>query len=200
MGNWSGHYFSLMARHSILLFLSFALASPVSAQDLNEVGEPQPGTRVRISFPESSPERSTPRISQLVGTVADWSQDAVLVEASGTEQRIPLDQIEKVEISLGESSNIGTGAWVGALAGLAIGIGAGVACASGEDCAAGTSDAAVILGAGFAIAALGTGIGAGIGAAVKTERWEEFNRSPPAEASVGLGRDGSLTLAFSLRF
>ena len=185
-------------RHAFLIFLCLTTStSPLQAQDPSEAEGPRPGQRVRISYVERPAEAA--QVSVVTGAVVDWDETAILVDADGTQLQVRQDQIEKVEISLGERSKIGTGAWIGALTGLAVGVGVGVACASGQDCAAGTADGTVVLGAGLAIAALGTGIGAGIGATSKTERWEEVEREKPAEVGLSVGGDGSLRLILSFR-
>lgn len=185
---------------ALLLILTPVYGSASYAQETYPL-EPEPGTRVRVSLLDrDAVERSTQTVSTLTGTISSWSDDSFVLETEGTERQIRRDRIAKLEVSLGEKSNAGKGAWIGALGGLAIGLAAGLACTADGNCAAATEDAVVLLGSSLVIGLVGTGLGGGIGAAIKSERWQEYaDKSPSSLETVSLGRSGRFQLAFSLR-
>lgn len=130
-----------------------------------------PGDRVRISTLGTAPP--------LVCTVLALKADTLVLDArDGVETlEVPLALVKKVEVSRGKKSNIGPGAIAGGLTGAVF----GAICASGPGgYSCGGSDAKVVA---LAITAAGTGIGALIGAASKTDRWEEV---PLTDIRVGL--------------
>lgn len=168
-----------------MLLVSF---TSLAAADTTFVQE---GDRVRLHAPRV-------RSGQLVGEVAELDRDTLVLssEGSGSTIAIPTSELERIAVSQGRKSR--------AILGLAIGAGVGAASAVGfsiwfcnaddDGCTSGQ-----VAGGAVALTAIGAGLGAGIGALIKTERWRDA--SIPGRPSVGLGfgRDGSARLAFTLR-
>jgi hypothetical protein len=126
----------------------------------------EPGVQVRVEVPERPP-------GQFRGEVVAIEADTLTLRYVGSSDivdPIPLAYVTRVEVRRGTKGNAGTGALAGGLLGIALGV---VAVAS-EDSSSGWYE-----GAGWDIAAVGTmgllgaGLGALIGAAARTEVWQE---------------------------
>jgi hypothetical protein len=183
--------------------LLLACATALSASDTTFVSK---GARVRVKFEQETPVADPSgaisyRLETVwrVGTATNLDSDTLLFlpEEAQTAVGIPSSKIESIEVSQGKKGS--------ALLGLAVGAGVGVGLAlavcsydewtgcnwSGND----NTGAVTALSA-----ALFGGLGAGVGALIKTEGWQEaeFPSLPPVAFNVG--NDGSVRLALSLTF
>ncbi len=166
----------------LLLLVSWAVAlglpGVLRAQDpaggaVSPAGATAPvGSRVRVTT-------SAEPASELVGAVEAWGPASVTVREESAEPlatQVPLSDVARLEMSRGSQGHAGTGAWIGGGIGLAAGVALAIFAAGADDDGldnlGGTSG--VILGVG-ATTALGAGVGALIGSAVRTERWEEIS-------------------------
>ncbi len=170
--------------------LLLAISAPLHANDTTFV---KLGARVRLEAPQSSDSR-------LVGEVSGLPSDALVIlpEDGGSVLTIPWSEIEEIEVYEGRRSNWLLGGAVGFVVFGAAGavIGAEVLYQL-DPGAPSQSEAAAIAGAIGAVA--GFGIGAGIGSLFKTERWTEAQLPELPPVALGIGKDGSVRLAFSLR-
>jgi len=180
--------------------LLLACASALSAQDTTFVHQ---GARVRVTF-EARTEVADHSGSiwyslepvRLVGSATMLKSDTLvfLPEDAESPLSIPRSRIETIEVSHGKKSNIGKGAWIGAVGGVVAGavFGALVECGDwsrGQCVLAGV----IIFAPGGAI------LGTGIGALLPSERWIEAEIPAPAPVALNVGKDGSVRLAFSVR-
>ncbi len=184
---WSISRYLTGAAGSAALLLSGVTSLP--AADTTFV---QTGDRVRLEASRISPGR-------LVGEVAELSGDTLVLlsEGSSSTIEIPASDLEQIEVSRGKKSNVILGLLIGAGVGAASAAGLAIWFCNADDdgCTSGQ-----VAGAGLTVTAIVAGLGAGIGALIKTERWKDaaMPASPPA-VGLGLGQDGSVRLAFSLR-
>jgi hypothetical protein len=150
------------------------------------------GDRVRL-------EASRFGEGRLVGRVTDLGADTILVlgEGVGSTLAIPTSAVERIAVSEGKKGNTVLGLIVGAGVGAAAATGLAIwICNSDDD---GCTSGQVVSG-GLAVLSVTAGLGAGIGALIRTERWTEaFLPSAPPRVGLGFGGDGSVRLAFSLR-
>ncbi len=181
----------------LLTVVSLVPSATLSAQ----VPPPlEPGQRVRVTARDSIGQ---PR-GRLVGMVVTVTAENIVVEQRGDQLTIPREVVTRLEVSRGRKSNVGKGAAFGFLGGAGLGalLGAvvGASAQRGDFCQRDSGCAgeyALIGGAAFGV--LGAGIGAIVGAASKTDRWEEV---PLDRLSVGFApqRDGRFALGLSVRF
>ncbi|MEJ2320196.1 MAG: hypothetical protein P8Y10_08530 [Gemmatimonadales bacterium] len=151
-----------------------------------------PGDRVRLQAPRISSGR-------LVGEVTELEGDTLVLlsEGGGSTIAIPTSDLERIAVSQGKKSNAILGLLVGAGVGVASAVGLSIWVCNADDdgCTSGQ-----VVGGALAVTFIGAGLGAGIGALIKTERWREASiPPPPPPIGLGFGRDGSVRLAFSLR-
>ncbi len=152
----------------------------------------QRGDRVRLQAPRISS-------GQLVGEVTELEGDTLMLssEGGGSTIAIPTADLERIAVSQGRKSNAILGLLVGAGVGIASAVGLSIWVCNADDdgCTSGQ-----VVGGGLALTAIGAGLGAGVGALIKTERWREASipASPPP-IGLGCGADGSVRLTFSLR-
>ncbi len=150
------------------------------------------GDRVRLQAPRISS-------AQLVGEVTELERDTLVLlsEGGGSAIPVPISDLERIAVSQGTKSNVILGLLVGAGVGFASAAGLAVwACGSDDDgCTSGQ-----VVGGVLALGAIVGGVGAGVGALIKTERWRDASipASPPP-VGLGFGADGSVRLALSLR-
>jgi hypothetical protein len=137
----------------------------------------------------------------VIGTVVDVALNTLIVLSERDEVlAYHSHDLRKIEVSQGEKRKT--------LLGLGVGFGVGLAagfvicnadkdantCGSEADLLGDMTAAAVLL-----TAAMGAGIGAAVGALIKTERWKEAQLPAPPPVALNVGKDGSVRLAFSLR-
>jgi hypothetical protein len=151
----------------VALFPSWLLAQTAEAPV-------PPGIRVRVTA------GSAPNAAQ-VGVLGELEPDALVLHRSGLDPlTIPLPDVVKLEISRGEK-----GHWLaGTLIGTAVGIGAGLLIANATSVtdeeprdpltgfAAAVSEQGMDMSIVMISTVAGAGLGALVGALIKTEKWE----------------------------
>jgi hypothetical protein len=181
--------------------LVLTCTSALQASDTTFVSQ---GARVRVKFEQEGllvrrsgavSERS--QTERLTGTATSLGPDTLVFVPQGKEEAIliPLAKIEQIEVSEGRTSNLGKGAWIGAAAGVVSGLVVGSVAGPYECC----TTAAVAAGLAGVFGAGGALVGMGVGAATSGERWVEAEIPAPPPVALGVGTDGSVRLAFSLR-
>ena len=150
------------------------------------------GERVRATIEEQS--------GKLTGTLVEWGQDILYLAPDGSAERvtataIPLSTLSRLEISKGLRSNAGKGALIGGGIGLLVGGGMSIIAGSTVDTEVTSTDYLVFTGL---VTLGGAGLGALIGALIKSERWEEY---PLDSLRLGIapGGDGGFQLMAVLR-
>jgi hypothetical protein len=176
------------------------VASPGLAQEQEPVLEV--GDRVRVTAPDVSR-------FPLVGIYAglQYQNEAVELLIDETRSKVPLAQIEKIELSTGKGSR----AWLGAGVGFFVfGIGGGLAaealCTWGPGPTAplvgenhestrscSTAEAA---GVGVLTGLVGAGLGALVGSAFKSDKWEPLEL--PARPIVAVHSTGRFHVGISI--
>ncbi len=181
-----------MRRFSITTSCAFALilsgASTLQASDTTLVSR---GARVKV-FP------AQPGAKAITGNVADLAFDTLIVLPEGGGEALTFDprDLRKIEVSQGKKGN----ALLGLAVGAGVGVGLGLAICSYDEWAGCRFEGNDLTGASVALAAaVFGGIGAGVGALIKTERWTDAQLPEPPPVALGVGKDGSVRLAFSLR-
>jgi hypothetical protein len=131
----------------------------------------------------------------VTGGVTKLSYDTLVIlpEGNGSALTFYRSDLRKIEVSQGKKKSY---TLIGLASGVAVGVGVGLAACSGGNCngdydgtAAVTALSAVVFG----------GLGAGVGALIKTERWKEAELPTPPPVALNIGKDGSVRLAFLLR-
>ncbi len=173
------------ARRSALLLLSMCAVTVSSAEA--QVATLIPGVRTRIRAPGSVSGR-------LTGTVVNRTADSLSIAMeNGVPVRLPISALTSVEISRGKSRS--KGAMKGAIWGGGFGVLSGLFSDSGQqNCSRNCASRGEIFAASVFGGAL---LGAGIGAAVQSERWDRLE--VPARTALTYTRGGP-TVVVSLRF
>ena len=149
----------------------------------------EPGQRVRVTAPNLG-------INKHTGVLAAVDSDTLLVDTL----RVALASVTWLEVSRGQKSAIGKGAGIGFLVGAGLGAGVGFAFGKAlEDIDACDCHPAMMVVGGLGVGALGALIGAGVGAATKSERWEEVPLDQ-LRVSFAPQRNGRFGLSMSLAF
>jgi hypothetical protein len=182
---------------SVLNCVACALALTVSEAPLGHASDTtlvSEGARVKV-LPASG------ATAPVIGTVVDLAPDTLVVLTELHEVlAYHSSDLSKVEVSEGEKRKTFLGLGVG----FAVGLGAGfVICNADKDANTCGSDADLLGDMTAAVvlltAAVSAGIGAAVGALIKTERWQEAQYPRQPLVALNLGKDGSVRLAFSLR-
>jgi hypothetical protein len=110
----------------------------------------------------------------------------------------------RIDVYLGRRSNAGKGALIGALVGTGLGLIGSIAwiandCEFIDSWGCGSEEAGVMVVGTLGLALVGTGLGAGLGALIKSDKWEEVPLSRLRVAPVAM-RNGQLGLAVSVAF
>jgi hypothetical protein len=148
---------------------------------------PALGIRVRLTARDTIPVQFGSR-DRVVGTLTAAGRDSVSILDldRGRVVTVPITSLGRVEVSEGRHSGAGRGALLGLLAGAGAGIASGLVACGGGACSSSGGDfgsaVVLVLGAGGALG--GAGVGALIGAMVRTERWRDVEVSP--RHSLGL--------------
>jgi hypothetical protein len=134
---------------------------------------PLPGQDIAPPAPRDSRVRATMKVPvglEYVGTLESWDAESLRLSGpGGPPGRLELSEMAKLEVSRGMKGNAGTGALIGAGAGLVGGI-VGAALADLENDAYGLGAFSIV-----AYSTLGaTALGAITGALIKTEKWQEL--------------------------
>jgi len=188
--------FSMKIACSAVLLL--ACANALLAQDTAFVHQ---GARVRVTLEERKQVVSRSgavryALDRLVGNATMLKSDTLVLlpEDADTPLSIPHSKIKEIEVSRGKRSNIGKGAWIGAVGGVVAGAVVG-RLSSGCD-----EEPRLCITVGAAIGAAGGAIlGVGVGALIKNEPWDDAQLPKPPPVALNVGRDGSVRLAFSVR-
>ena len=150
------------------------------------------GERVRATIEEQS--------GKLTGTLEEWGSDTLYVVPDGASQdvrarAISLSTLSRLEISKGLRSNAGKGALIGGGIGLLVGGGMSIIAGSTVDTEVTSTDYLVFTGL---VTLGGAGLGALIGALIKSELWEEY---PLDSLRLGIapGGDGGFQITAVLR-
>jgi hypothetical protein len=145
-----------------------------------------PGAKIRVAASAREPGR-------LTGILLRVDQDSLHLETRNGTFAIPRSGITRIDVSRGQKSALGKGLKWGFLSGLAVGaVGFGILCGlvdgDGEDSYCYQDGTAVVLAASLGLGIVGgTGIGALIGAASHTERWERLSAPPSTSFYAGYG-------------
>lgn len=167
--------------------LLLACANALSASDTTFVSQ---GARVKL-FP------SQPGAKTITGNITDLMSDTLVVVPEGGGDPLTFDRLglRKIEVSQGKKGNALLGLGVGTAVGAAFAL---IACETSDSgCWIDGTNYTAGVTAVFAVG-LG-GLGAGVGALIKTERWKEAEMLAPPPVALNVGRDGSVRLAFALR-
>jgi len=153
---------------ALLLLVVAGPASPARARQ--KPPEPPPplveGSRIRVTLLA----KDSPKV---IGSVLALSPDSIVMTTTvdtlpATIRRI---DVKKLELSRGMKSNAGRGAGIGALIGAVL-LGSMLASAAGVE--GSQNEVAVVAMAGAAVGAVGgAGLGALIGSASRSERWDK---------------------------
>ena len=136
------------------LILLFPLAGSAQTSTLGI------GSRVRYTVPP--PQQQT-----IIGTVSGQRGDSLLV-ATSEQDTVPVPRSGKLEASAGIHGHAGSGAVIGFLGGVALGVGLGAVFGDAHV----VSNGVVVAGAGVLGGLVGMGLGAAIGSGIQTERWQ----------------------------
>jgi len=185
---------SLLAIVVVLLGVPWDLAAQV-------IVSLPPGSRVRVSMVDGHPD---PTSQRQVGTLVSLSEASVVIQnGSGTQETYAIASVETLEVSMERRSRMGRGALIG-------GLGLGAVGAVSSYIEESRCEPQLLFGvpsggcgspAGFAVlgfvvsGAVGAGVGALIGSAIRTDRWQTVPRGArTAMASVR----GGIALSFSV--
>ncbi len=146
------------------------------------------GARVRLSV-------AAPAADTMIGTFAGWQADSLLLDhESGTLRVLPVKYINRLEVSRGTKSNAGTGAIAGLLVGaVATALFLVALCEETDTPCQGDE----FFLAFAIIAPLPTALGALMGAAARSERWESIPLSQLTPETI---RPRGLSIGLAWRF
>jgi len=172
-----------MPRMTLALVCGLMLAAPATQAEDNPL-RVQPGDRVRVTAPTAADKR-------LVGRAVAVEPAALTLDLDhGGRVAVPTQAITKLELSRGERSKAREGALWGAGFGL---VGLTVICLDEQSRSEGWCGAAALSVPVYA------GLGALIGLAFKTSRWQEVH-SERLSVGVGPTKDGGIAMSVALRF
>jgi hypothetical protein len=161
--------------------LALLLVSPAQAQEPDPA--PLLGQRVRVS---------TPNGPSVTGKLVEQDGTKLVVsDQKGSLTAIPVADVSRIELSAGRKSKALLGAVIGAAVGLGVGLWAATTWCSESGCD-NEVGGVLVLGVG------GAGLGALVGAAVRTERWRQVPAGQP-ESRLPPGSSGwrvSMTFRF----
>ena len=183
------------SRPVVLLALTFCVLATAPARG-DEAAPARPGdrvrvpadTRVRVSILERKAAPDSVFLasgfepgSRLVGTFVGADSTAITIDdEKGFERTIPHEVVAAFEVSGGTKSHAGRGAVLGLLIGTVAGFAIGTIVEESEgdcgDCYPG--EGAYQMGITLGGAVLGLGVGAGVGALIRTERWQRAEARP----------------------
>jgi hypothetical protein len=170
---------SHMRRIALTVVSWLALAAGVAAQESPHLPV---GTRVRISLKD---QVSRPLVASWLGLLDSHLE---LQGEEGEAIRLPLASITRLDRSIGTRKNAKTGALVGLAFGGVVGAIAGKTTDPYSDCwgNAGEGECRLWLWGGMLFGAVGAGVGALIGQAIRTDIWERV----PLSVTPGSGGRG----------
>ncbi len=182
-------------RHATILVAILAFVPLASATAQVPV---RPGARVRVTRPpicraDTICGGRSPR--QSVGTFLAWKADSLVVQSNGDTLQVALMNVTRLDVYRGRKAQAGTGAVVGGLAVVVLLAIAAATCDASFGCpTAGEAAKPLLIGG-----AAGAFVGALIGAATNTDRWEEVPLDQ-LRVSFGPQPDGRIALGLSVRF
>jgi len=166
----------------LLVLLAFAPSTDAIAQELTL----QPGQRVRVTVPSRDLHKHEDTFREIRG-------DILVLESMWS----PLPEVTRLDVYRGRKSAAGTGALIGAAVGFTLGAIGGAAMCSDPffDCE--PVAGAVLMGT--LTGALASGLGALVGLAIQSDRWDEVPLDRVRVSVVPL-RDGRFAFAMSVSF
>ena len=166
-----------------------ALSSPSTAAWGQEQIAIAPGQRVRVTAPELGVDRQVAEFEALDGGLLTLKADSTL--------QYPLSAVTRLELYAGQRSHFWRGVGTGFVGGYAVGFLTWVVAIGYCYPGASTLSCAAVLGGGMGAIA-GTFIGALVGLAVRTDKWEEVSLDG-VRLQIMTSQDG-LGIAVSVRF
>jgi hypothetical protein len=152
----------------------------------------RPGDRIRVRTMSGGP-------AEMVGTYQGSEPDhLVLFTSQSTRVEVPWDNLSRLELSRGMQTNAGKGALIGLGVGGAAGLALGLAFVADDSGFYEDVNAGHVVFATLVFGAAGAGLGALIGLASKSERWQTV----PAEQwriQVAPDLKGGVTIGVNLR-
>ena len=153
------------------------------------LAEVRADTRVRVSILERKAAPDSLFLaagfepgSRLVGTFVGADSSAITIDdQKGIERTIPHEVVSRFEVSRGKKSNAGSGSTYGLVAGTVLGLYVGTQLVEFSECEGSNCnppEGVVLVGSGLGGALFGLGVGAGIGALIRTERWKKAEARP----------------------
>ena len=192
-------------RPSTLVTAVLLLVSHAALIAQAQAPSPQPGTRVRLTVP--CDQKTQPAVGAqnsrcaFVGRLVMSQADAITLETAESTTSYALGTVSQLQVSRGYRSHALVGAGAGFL------IGAGVtylvlnAGGSTSPCDQSANQDAMSSGECLGLAALGglggAGLGALIGALVRTERWQDV---PIERLRINVAPQGGIEFALSVAF
>ena len=180
-------------RHATILVAILAFVPVAGA-----TAQLRPGERVRVTGHFCPPLYSNcagGRPEHRVGTFVAWKSDTLVVQSNGDTLQVALMNVTRLDVYMGRKAQAGAGAVVGGLAVVVLLAIAAATCDAGLGCPTGGEAAKALLIGGAA----GAFVGASIGAATNTDRWEEVPLDQ-LRVSFGPQPDGRIALGLSVRF
>lgn len=173
-------------RRAALALAAICLAAPdAGAQELRT------GDRIRIKTVSGEP-------SQMTGIYyASEAESLVFHVDQSVQALVPWADISRLQLSRGVHNNAGKGALIGFGVGGALGLTLGLVAVNEDDSYFDTAAADVLLVTGV-IGAFGAGVGALIGLASKSERWQTIPREQ-WQIQVAPDPKGGVAIGLSLR-
>lgn len=173
---------------AVALAAIFLAAPSAGAQELRS------GDRIRVNMHSGD-------IGELIGVYhASEPENLVVYTGESARAKIPWDDISRLQLSHGEQSNAGKGALIGLAIGGGLGLVAVIATAADpcEGFCPGDPGTAGVVALGAVLAGAGAGVGALIGAATKSERWQTIPRQQ-WQIQVAPDLKGGVAIGISLR-
>ena len=181
-------------RHATMLVAVLAFVPSASATAQVSI---RPGARVRVTghFCQFYPNCVGAQPEHRVGTFVAWKSDTLVVQSNGDTLQVALMNVTRLDVYMGRKAQAGAGAVVGGLAVVVLLAIAAATCDASFGCpTAGEAAKPLLIGG-----AAGAFVGALIGAATNTDRWEEVPLDQ-LRVSFGPQRDGRFGLGLSVRF
>lgn len=167
-----------MSRTLVLTLVAVLFAAPLAAEQ-EAAPLVEPGARIRLT----SCLGAVVSTCRMAGTLSSWNRDSVLMRPEGREGTVgmPAAWVTRIEVSRGRGNLAGVGAAIGFVPGLLL-LAAAVVPAPGDfdpPLAPGACNKTCAATTSVGLSVLGAAIGAFIGSAVRTERWETLPLPSP---------------------
>ncbi len=179
-----------MSKIRTLCVVAVAAAVSLEAASSALAQQPAIGERVRVK----ALSEGLGRPIEIVGTLEQRASAYLIVRPPGAAPaRIAWDDVWRFQVSRGRHSNSGKGAMIGLGIGGALGLALGISLTGDDFFDVGAGDVALI---SLQMGAMGAGIGALIGMASKSERWETV---PPHAWRIQVAPDPGGGVALGVR-